>query len=111
MNVTEEGPEASPYWTFVVGENLAELPVNKEIILNLNDAPDEDKYQFSEWVKPGKALMMGMFNETTESMKLQIDTAKKCGLQYLLMDFGWYGPEFAKNLIQDWTLKTAARSQ
>ncbi len=55
--------------------------------------------------------MMGMFNETTESMKLQIDTAKKCGLQYLLMDFGWYGPEFAKNLIQDWTLKTAARSQ
>lgn len=96
VNVTEEGPEASPYWTFVVGENLAELPVNKEIILNLNDAPDEDKYQFSEWVKPGKALMMGMFNETTESMKLQIDTAKKCGLQYLLMDFGWYGPEFAK---------------
>ena len=94
VSVNEEGPYASPYWTFVIGESLSDLPNNKDIILNLNDKPDEEKYNFSEWVKPGKALMMGLFNETTESMKLQIDTAKKCGIDYLLMDFGWYGPEF-----------------
>lgn len=94
--VTSNGPTASPYWTFIVGDTLSDLPVNKDIILNLNDAPDEDKYHYSEWVKPGKALMLGMFNETTETMRLQIDTAKKCGLDYLILDFGWYGPEFDK---------------
>lgn len=92
--VTADGPKASPYWTFVVGDRLADLPINKDIILNLNDEPDEAKYHYSEWVKPGKALMLGLFNETTQSMRLQIDTANKCGLDYLILDFGWYGPEF-----------------
>lgn len=94
--VTSDGPKATPYWTFVIGDELCDLPLNKDIILNLNDEPDEAKYHYSEWVKPGKALMLGMFNETTETMKLQIDTAKKCGLDYLILDFGWYGPEFDK---------------
>ena len=94
VEVTENSPTASPYWTFVVGESLSDLPENKDIILNLNDAPDEEKYQYSQWVKPGKALMLGLFNETTESIKLQVDTAKTCGLDYLILDFGWYGPEF-----------------
>lgn len=92
--VTDSGPKTSPYWTFVIGDSLADLPINKDIILNLNDEPDEEKYHYSEWVKPGKALMLGLFNETTDSMRLQIDTAKKCGLDYLILDFGWYGPEF-----------------
>lgn len=94
VKVTEDGPTASPYWTFVVGNSLSDLPENKDIILNLNDEPDEEKYQYSQWVKPGKALMLGLFSETTESMKLYVDTAKKCGLDYLILDFGWYGPEF-----------------
>lgn len=94
VEVTENGPDASPYWTFVVGDSLSDLPENKDIILNLNDKPDEEKYQYSKWVKPGKALMLGLFSETTESMKLYVDTAKKCGLDYLILDFGWYGPEF-----------------
>lgn len=94
VTVTKNGPTASPYWTFIVGDSLANLPKSKDIILNLNDSPDEEKYQFSQWVKPGKALMLGLFNETTESLKLYVDTAKKCGLDYLILDFGWYGPEF-----------------
>lgn len=94
VSVTPEGPAASPYWTFVVGDTLADLPVNKDIIFNLNDEPDEDTYHYSEWVKPGKAWMMGLFDETTESLRDWIDTVSKCGLEYLLLDFGWYGPEF-----------------
>ena len=94
IKVTENGPYASPYWTFIIGDSLADLPENKDIILNLNDKPDEEKYQYSQWVKPGKALMLGLFSETTESLKLYVDTAKKCGLDYLILDFGWYGPEF-----------------
>ncbi|MDE5994535.1 MAG: glycoside hydrolase family 97 N-terminal domain-containing protein [Oscillospiraceae bacterium] len=92
--VTQNEPKTSPYWTFVIGDTLSDLPVNKDIILNLNDEPDEEKYHYSEWVKSGKALMLGLFNETTETMRLQVDTAKKCGLDYLILDFGWYGPEF-----------------
>ncbi|HIW85125.1 MAG TPA: glycoside hydrolase family 97 N-terminal domain-containing protein [Candidatus Eubacterium faecipullorum] len=88
VKVTENGPAASPYWTFVIGDSLADLPENKDIILNLNDEPDEEQYRFSQWVKPGKALMLGLFDETTESMKLYVDTAKKCGLDYLILDFG-----------------------
>lgn len=94
VRVTENGPAYSPYWTFVIGESLSDLSENKDIILNLNDKPDEEKYQFSQWVKPGKALMLGLFSETTDSMKLYVDTARKCGLDYLILDFGWYGPEF-----------------
>lgn len=96
VKVTENGPATSPYWTFIIGDSLADLPENKDIILNLNDEPDDEQYRFSQWVKPGKALMLGLFNETTESMKLYVDTAKQCGLDYLILDFGWYGPEFDK---------------
>lgn len=96
VKVTENGPTASPYWTFVIGDSLEDLPENKDIILNLNDEPDENQYRFSQWVKPGKALMFGLFDETTESIKHYVDTAKQCGLDYLILDFGWYGPEFDK---------------
>lgn len=42
IKVTENGPYASPYRTFIIGDSLADLPENKDIILNLNDKPGEE---------------------------------------------------------------------
>lgn len=97
VTVKNDTPVASPYWTFIIGDELKDLPNNKDIILNLNNEPNEEKYHFTDWVKPGKALMLGLFNETTESLHDYIDTAKEYGLDYVILDFGWYGPEFDPN--------------
>ena len=49
-------------------------------------------YKFSEWVKPGRNLMLGAGSETTETLKDWIDTAKAENFEYVLLDYGWYGP-------------------
>jgi len=91
--VSENSPSATPWRVFVIGETLAKLPENSDIILNLNDPADEETYKFSEWVKAGKNIMLGAGKETTETLKSWIDTAKEENFQYVLLDYGWYGPE------------------
>ena len=93
VNVSANTEKCSPWRTFVVAEELARLPENEDIILNLNEPADEDMYKFSEWVKPGRNLMLGAGSETTETLKDWIDTAKAENFEYVLLDYGWYGPE------------------
>ncbi|WP_195451344.1 NPCBM/NEW2 domain-containing protein [Anaeromassilibacillus sp. 1001302B_160321_C8] len=93
VNVSANTQKSSPWRTFVVAEELARLPENEDIILNLNEPADEDMYKFSEWVKPGRNLMLGAGSETTETLKDWIDTAKAENFEYVLLDYGWYGPE------------------
>ena len=89
VTVENSDPAATPWSTFVVGATLERLPENSDIILNLNEAPEGD---FS-WVKPGKNIMTSG-NNTTESMKEWIDCAKEQNYDYVLIDTGWYGPEW-----------------
>ncbi|WP_050699188.1 NPCBM/NEW2 domain-containing protein [Anaeromassilibacillus senegalensis] len=93
VGVAANVQKSSPWRVFVVAEELASLPGNEDIILNLNEPADEDMYKFSEWVKPGRNLMLGAGSETTESLKSWIDTAKAENFEYVLLDYGWYGPE------------------
>ncbi|MDR2671092.1 MAG: glycoside hydrolase family 97 N-terminal domain-containing protein, partial [Oscillospiraceae bacterium] len=93
VSVAGGSPAATPWRVLVVAETLKELPLHSDIVLNLNDKPNEALYRFSEWVKPGKNLMLGAGRETTETLKTWIDAAKANGLEYVLLDYGWYGPE------------------
>jgi 2',3'-cyclic-nucleotide 2'-phosphodiesterase (5'-nucleotidase family) len=92
VKVKNNSPASTPWRTFVIGETLAELPINSDIILNLNTPADESLYKFSEWVRPGKNLMTdgGL---TTASLKDWINCAKEQKFEYVLLDYGWYGPE------------------
>jgi len=91
--VSGSDPSATPWRVIVVAEELRKLPLNNTIVMNLNDKSDEKKFQFSEWVKPGKNLALGAGRETTLSLHNWIDCAKANGLEYVLFDYGWYGPE------------------
>ncbi|MBS6234527.1 MAG: NPCBM/NEW2 domain-containing protein, partial [Clostridiales bacterium] len=93
VHVAANTEKSSPWRTLVVAEELARLPENEDIILNLNEPADEEMYKFSEWVKPGRNLMLGAGSETTETLKNWIDTAKAENFEYVLLDYGWYGPE------------------
>jgi len=86
-------PASTPWRVIVVAEELRKLPLNSTIIPNLNPPPNEGLYKFSEWVKPGKNLMLGAGAETTNTMRNWVNSARDNGLEYVLLDYGWYGPE------------------
>ena len=92
--VTNSDPSSTPWRVFVIGDEVKNLPENADIITNLNEAPDEDTYKFSEWVKPGVVLRVG---NTTDSVKYQIDRAAEYGYQYVHLDTGWFGAEFDRD--------------
>lgn len=96
--VTVEGgtPSATPWRTFVVGENEAQLPANSSIVMNLNEAADEETYQFSNWVEPGSCLRAVTGMNTTDICDI-VDQAQAKGIKYVLLDTGWYGPEYDVN--------------
>ena len=96
ITVNADGPASTPWRTFVIGENEAELPLNSSIVENLNEAPDEETYHFSDWVEPGTCLRAasGMNTVAIENI---VDQAQTKGIKYVLLDTGWYGPEYDVN--------------
>src|SRR5699024_11008369 len=66
------------------------------IVENLNEAPDEETYHFSEWVDPGTCLRAASGMNTT-AIKDIVDQAQERGIKYVLLDTGWYGPEYDVN--------------
>jgi len=96
VNVSEGSPDATPWRAFVIGDELLDLPENSDLILNLNDAPDEEIYNFDEWVEAGTCLRANV--ASTETVKARIDECVTIGASYCLMDTGWYGPEMDKNM-------------
>lgn len=87
--VQSSDPSASPWRTFVIGDSLEQLVENSDIVLNLNDPPEGDY----SWVLPGKSFMT-WGRGTTEDVRNWIKTAKQQDYQYVLIDSGWYGPEW-----------------
>ena len=96
ITVSGGSPSATPWRTFVIGSSDIELPANSSLVLNLNEAPDEETYHFSEWVEPGSCLRAasGMNND---AIKAIVDQAQAKGIKYVLLDTGWYGPEYDVN--------------
>ena len=64
--------KSSPWRTLVVAEELARLPENEDIILNLNEPADEEMYKFSEWVKPGRNLMSVSYTHLDTGQKFNL---------------------------------------
>jgi alpha-glucosidase len=88
-------PHVSPWRVLMLGDDPGRL-IESDIVLNLNDPPEDD---FS-WVKPGRAAWdwwSGQLvdnGETgisdTRTMQYYIDFAAELGLEYMLVDAGWY---------------------
>ena len=76
-------------WRFImVGEKAIDLINNKQLVLNLN-APCQ--IADTSWIKPGKAFRVCRLDMKT--CQAGVDFCVDRGLQYIVLDSGWYGPE------------------
>ncbi len=96
--VKAAAPHVSPWRVIMIGDTPGDL-IESNIILNLNEPLAIDD---PSWIKPGRvawdwwsgevvddpAVKSGM-NDAT--MKHYIDFAAENGLEYMLVDAGWYG--------------------
>ncbi len=96
ITVSPEGPGATPWRVLVIGRSETELMEHASIVMNLNEEPDEETYKFSEWLEAGSCLRAatGMNNAAIKNI---IDQAENNGFKYVLLDTGWYGPEYDVN--------------
>jgi alpha-glucosidase len=80
--------DSTPWRMFVVGEKPGDLLERNYLMLNLN--PPLALKDVS-WIKPGKVMRDTTL--TTVNSKAIIDFAAKAGLQYVHLDWHWYGSE------------------
>jgi hypothetical protein len=80
--------DSTPWRMLVVGDTPGDLLERNFLMLNLN--PPCASADVS-WIKPGKAMRDGTL--TTANSKAIIDFAAKAGLQYVHLDWKWYGSE------------------
>lgn len=98
--VRGSAPHASPWRVLMIGDKPGRL-IESTLLLNLNEP---NAVRDPSWIKPGKAawdwwsgqvvagagFKPGM-NDAT--MKHYIDFAAEYGLEYMLVDAGWYTPK------------------
>jgi alpha-glucosidase len=99
--VRARAPHASPWRVVMIGDTPGRL-IESTLVLNLNEP---NAIRDPSWIKPGKAawdwwsgqqvaagvsFKPGM-NDAT--MKHYIDFASEFGLEYMLVDAGWYTPK------------------
>ena len=80
--------DSTPWRMFVVGEKPGDLLERNYLMLNLNPPL---ALKDTSWIKPGK-VMRDTTLSTTNSKGI-IDFAATAGLQYVLLDWKWYGSE------------------
>lgn len=78
--------DSTPWRVLVVGKNAGDLLEQSYLILNL--CPPS-RLKDASWIAPGK-VMRDMTLSTTNS-KAIIDFAAEAGLQYVELDWHWYG--------------------
>lgn len=81
---------STPWRVIMVAEKPTDLIANKEIILNLNP---ENNIKNVSWIKPGKVIRVATPIVSQDGAKKCVDFAAEHGLQYIHIDYGWYGPE------------------
>ncbi len=87
--VSGRAPFSTPWRLMLVGETPGQLLERNDLVLNLN-APC--RMEDVSWVRPGK-----LFREMTlspEGGRQSVDHAVRMGLQYVMLDWGWYGDPF-----------------
>ena len=87
-NSTLTPPASTPWRVFIMGQKPGDLLERDYLILNLNPP---SVIKDAAWIKPGKAMRDTTL--TTENSKAIIDLAEKAGLQYVSLDWKWYGSE------------------
>ncbi|MDB4345850.1 glycoside hydrolase family 97 protein, partial [bacterium] len=94
------GGQVTPWRTINIAERPAEF-IESSMILNLNEPSDQKD---TSWIKPGVTMWDWRahgghaddgfeFGINTESYIRFIDFAAEAGVEYLLIDAEWYGPE------------------
>jgi alpha-glucosidase len=83
-----EAGDSTPWRVLVVGDKPGDLLERNYLVLNLN--PPLALNDVS-WIKPGKVMRDTTL--TTSNSKAIIDFAATGGLQYVLLDWKWYGTE------------------
>ncbi|HVM61340.1 MAG TPA: glycoside hydrolase family 97 catalytic domain-containing protein [Verrucomicrobiae bacterium] len=81
-------PFGTPWRVVMVAEKPGDLIENNHIILNLNPPCAIDD---TSWIKPGKVIRD--MTVSTRGAKACVDFAVKHKLQYVEIDWGWYGVE------------------
>lgn len=82
-------PVGSPWRLILIGDRPGDLIEHDYLVLNVNQP---DKIGSEDWIKPGK--QMRLMIQTPEEAYANIDFLVKHHLQYLLLDWKWYGPAF-----------------
>lgn len=92
-----KGPRTYPWRVFAVSEKDTEMPVN-DLVYTLASPNEIGK---TDWIKPGK-VAWDWWNDwnlrgvsfkagiNTDTYKYYIDFAARFGLQYIVLDEGWY---------------------
>ena len=86
--VSGRTPFTSPWRVVMVADSAGQLLEHNDLILNLNEPC---ALTDTAWIKPGKVMREATL--TTAGGKACIDFCSRRGLQYILFDAGWYGPE------------------
>jgi alpha-glucosidase len=96
LSVSGRAPLATPWRVLMLGDTPGRL-IESTIILSLNDPP---AFKDTSWIRPGKAAWDWWSGQLAEgvakpgmndaTMKHYIDFASELGLEYMLVDAGWY---------------------
>ena len=81
-------PFTSPWRVIMVADSPGKLLEHNDLILNLNDPC---ALTDTTWIKPAKVMRDTTL--TTAGGKACVDFCAQRGLQCILFDAGWYGPE------------------
>lgn len=92
--VTAKTPFASPWRIVLVGETPGQLLEHNYMVLNLNDPCALAE---PSWIKPGK-LIRDM-SLSSEGARACVDYAASMGLDYVMLDWGWYGDPFDDKVL------------
>lgn len=87
--VAAQAPFSSPWRVLIIGERPGDLLERNYLVLNLAAPcalPD------TSWIQPGKVLRD--MTVSTPGGKACVDFAAQHGIQYVLIDAGWYGDPF-----------------
>ncbi|WP_159886879.1 glycoside hydrolase family 97 protein [Paenibacillus puerhi] len=82
-------PFATPWRVLIVGDRPGDLLERNSIILNLNEPC---RIEETSWIVPGKLIREVTL--TPEGGRACVDFAAEHGLQYVMLDWGWYGDPF-----------------
>ena len=98
--INAAGGQTTPWRTITMAQHPAEL-ISSAMILNLNEP---SKLKDTSWIRPGVTMWDWRahgahaddgfeYGINTESYTRFIDFAAEAGVEYLLIDAEWYGPE------------------